>query len=132
MYPFGTIILNESRVENLSQTARELVISHEVSHRDRNAVWKGAFLGSIVWFAVGVLVLALSVILLLSGASLTGPIGAALLLMASFVVIVRAEETIADLQALRAMGEGQFVSGYKEIGEVSSGSRLDSVMRTLL
>lgn len=133
--PFGTIILNESRVENLSQTARELVISHEVSHRDRNAIWKGTFLGSTVWFAVGFLVLILCVILLLGGASLTGltgPIGAALLLMASFVVIVRAEETIADLQALRSVGKEQFVSGYKEIGEASSGTRRDLVMRKLL
>lgn len=118
---FGTIIWNETRMEQLSSQAQRLVLRHECSHRDRNPFFKGLFFGMIGFFLGGLYVLGIVVDSYLGGASLPAliqPTIAALAMMGAFVVLFRIEETIADYHALLELGEEGFTEAYDEITNV--------------
>ncbi|UPV72725.1 M48 family metalloprotease [Halorussus limi] len=133
--PFDTIIWNKTRTEKLSKKAKRLVLHHECSHRDRNPIYKGVFLGMAVSFAAGCLLLLKAVLALLLGASLHNlmqPTAVAFTMMGTFLVLFRIEETIADYHALCELGEEGFIDAYEEIALMSDNSLRNQIMGKLL
>lgn len=133
--PFGTIIWNKTRMEGLSKLGQRLVLRHECSHRDRNAVFKGVFLGTTVAFAAGLKLLLTGALALFFGASLTAlvpPMLVALGMMGVFLVLFRVEETIADYHALCELGEHKFLEAYHEVEAVSDDSFHNRLVRMIL
>lgn len=133
--PFGTIIWNKTRTEKLSTEAKRLVLRHECSHRDRNPVYKGIFLGMAVTFAGGAFLLLLAMRALILGSStadLVVPTVVVFGMMATFVCLNRIEETVADYHALCELGEESFLEAYEEITTMSDDSFLSRFARRAL
>ena len=132
--PFGTIILNRTRVDDLSTSTQELVLQHELSHIQRGSVARGIFYGMVFWGVLGILSALTFTGLLVAGAPLAAltDLGAfSALSIAIFVVTNRLEETTADLHALQAAGEDDFIAGYREVSAVSDDSIGTVILRAL-
>ncbi|WP_435074844.1 M48 family metalloprotease [Halorubrum sp. HHNYT27] len=134
--PFGTIIWNLHQTESLSDNARQFVLTHERSHRDRNPVWKGFLYGGAICVAVaGASVLKLILAVTLGEVpfgALYQPVAVSLLFVAGFLLAFRIEETVADYQALQQIGEKRFTEAYKEVFESGSGGIVSDLVRTIL
>lgn len=134
--PFGTIIWNVHKCENLSDNARQLILSHERSHRDRNPVWKGILYGGAISVAVvcaSVLKLMLAFALgVVSFSELHQPVAVSILFVVAFLLAFRIEETVADYQALQQLGEERFTEAYEEVFESGTGSIVSGFIRVVL
>ncbi len=136
--PVGTIILNKQRMQNLSEEAAELVYRHERGHLNRLPLLRGLFYGMVINGVIGIyyLLSSLGYSLLIPFGMPIEPIamlaGVSLLLILAFVMTVRLEELAADLHALRALGEEEFLSAYDEISSESSQSLHNEVAKFLL
>lgn len=129
--PFtSTIILNEARFSELSQGSKEFVLLHEHSHLNRHPVGRGAFWGGILLLVI-FLAKVLKAILLIGAGLATGSIllltVLAAILSILITLIVRLEETIAEIQTLRGVGETTYLNSHREIRESSTPSTVDKV-----
>jgi Zn-dependent protease with chaperone function len=134
--PIGTIIWNQNRTEGLSEDARQLVLSHEKSHADRNPVWKGLLYGSVINLAVVSVVVPKLILRAVSADFSLVPmgqiIGVGFLFITVFLLLFRIEETLADYHALQQLGEKRFTRGYEELSESGSGGTVSGLLRTVL
>lgn len=108
-------------MSQLSETARELVLTHELSHAHRNPLLKGILYGSVVFFIGGVHFLYQATIGLVYGASLSNVIihiTIEICFIALLIIAARLEETIADycglprVRILRTLPVGVCRSGW--------------------
>jgi Zn-dependent protease with chaperone function len=117
--PFGTIIWNKTRTEELSTDGKRFVLHHELSHKNRNSIYKGLLYGMAVSGAGGIVILFYSGIFFFLGSSLAElaePATTGLVMTVAFATLFRIEETWADYDAICELGEEKFRSAYDEIG----------------
>jgi Zn-dependent protease with chaperone function len=132
---FGVLMINEQMLDGMSEDASELVFTHELSHHNRNSIWKGLVFGSILWFAIGLVIVGICLFYLAMGTPFETLIvegGAGIILISTFLVVMRIEETIADYEALKALGEDTFLSAYDEIFSRSSPTISSKIQRMVL
>lgn len=124
----GTIILNESRIQELSETAANLVYQHEKGHLVRRPEFRGLFIGMLVICAYASYHLFKSLLYLpqvLNGAPITPFVtlaGVSASLIGLFMIAFWLEELTADLHAIKELGESEFVEAYEVISEKSDNS----------
>jgi len=133
--PVGTIIWNEARMSKLSEEAKSLVLSHERSHQERNAVFKGLFWGMLIVSCIAIGHLISIGLVLIMGYTVTGlenvlPIYSGIILI--FGILWRLEEFFADQHAIESVGESAFKSAKAEIGEYSADSIFANIFRKLI
>jgi len=119
---FKTILLNRTYFKRLTPTAKELIVRHELGHANRRPSLRGILLGMAMACAIGIYMVGWGSILAASGQSMTSIIGLVsygAVLIGLFIVTNRVEETTADLEALRVLGEDAFIDGYQEISDVT-------------
>jgi hypothetical protein len=129
-----TVILNR-RIQDLPSESKQVVIEHERSHQQREPLVRGVWSGLVLsGFPVGLVSLLYAGL----GAAFGAPssvvaeaayFGATLTFIAW--VLNRAEETVADLYAIHAVGDERFIRGYEEIESVSEGGIIDSILGRL-
>lgn len=121
--PFGTIVLNKARLDTLSETARKVVVEHEVGHTIRRPEFRGAYWGMFLWMLMGVVFLYEQAIALLQNPgsfeiqSLIGSTAVVVILVGGFVVANKLEEIAADLHALKHVSEEDYLATWHEIVE---------------
>jgi len=123
--PFSTILWNDTRIEGLSNQAKEFILRHERSHRDRNSVYKGLLYGMAVWCASGIVLLLFAGLFLVLGTSLSSlqlPLAVAVVLIIPFFILFRVEETVADYHVIQELGEEDFIEAYAEVAANSDNS----------
>lgn len=119
---FNTILLNRTYFERLTPIARELILRHELGHANRRPSLSGVLYGMVSICAIGVLMLGGAGILAVSGEpvmSVTQSAGYGAACIGLFLITNRIEETTADLEALRVLGEDAFIDGYQQIDDVA-------------
>lgn len=129
--PVRTMILNESKIENLPSHAKELLLRHEKSHQERNSVFRGLLYGFALWCAVGLFTFLYGVIGLATGVTVSTagyPIGIGIAMITVFILTVRIDETLADYHSLCYLGEETFIEGYEAIDSQSSGGLLTNLL----
>lgn len=132
---WGTIIWNNTKMEALSPLAKELVLIHEASHRDRNSVFKGVFLGFAILCAIGITSLLGVGWLILQGAQplqLASTVGVAAMMILVFLLMFRLDEAIADFHVVRELGEEQFLKAYNEVFDTGRTTLTGWVMGKLI
>lgn len=130
---FNTIIWNRQKVNSLSKSAKRLVLRHEMSHRDRNPVFKGIFYGTTLWLVLGAILTVGGITSIAMGGYSSGTtlVGTGMLLMIVFGVCYRADETLADYHTLKELGESEFIFAYAELSGQSDNSFITKLIRTL-
>lgn len=118
---FNTILLNRWYFDRLTPEAQNVIVRHELGHANRRPELRVAFFGMVWIAAVGIYALAGAGLLLafdqpLSTVTSIGGYGAGC--VSSFLLVNRIEETTADLQALRALGEDAFIEGHQDISDL--------------
>jgi len=132
--PFGTIIWNKTRTEELSTEGQRFVLHHELSHKNRNGIYKGLLYGMAVSGAGGIVILMYSGIFFLLGSSfaeLAEPVTTGFLMTVAFAALFRIEETWADYDAVCELGEEKFKSAYDEIGSDHEPTMRSRIIRKL-
>jgi len=134
--PFGTIIWNLHWTEGLSVQAKQLLLTHEESHKNRNVIWKGIIyalliLLLIVTYQKGQLILETG-FGGLSAAMLIDTIGSLTIPFVTFLIAIRVEEIIADYQSLQELGEEHFIEGYRELLEQGDSTITGWIVRKFL
>lgn len=130
----GTILVNESRWEGLSDRAKRCVLHHELSHSTRTPLFRGLFLGMLFCSAVAARDLLMAAVGLATGRYASIHFWPALILLSVIVIfvgLVRIEETIADQHALDALGVEEFRKAYDELLG-SGGGSTGGVVRAIL
>lgn len=134
--PFAdTIILNREQFDRLPSEATETVIQHERSHQQRDPLIRGVWLGLVLsGFSVGLVSLFYAGLGATLGAQ-TSAVTEAAYFGATLTFVAwglnRAEETVADLDAIHAVGEDRFIRGYEAIKLTSDGGVIASIQRRL-
>jgi len=134
--PFAdTIILNREQFDRLPSEATETVIEHERSHQQRDPLIRGVWLGLVLsGFSVGLVSLFYAGVGAALGAQ-TLAVTEAAYFGATLTFVAwgsnRAEETVADLDAIHAVGEDRFIRGYEAIKSTSDGGVIASIQRRL-
>lgn len=132
---WGTIIWNNKKMEALSPLAKELVLIHESSHRDRNSVFKGVFLGFAILCAVGItslLGVGWFILLGVPPVQLAPAVGMAAMMILGFLLMFRLDEAIADLHVVRELGEERFLKAYDEVFDTGRSTLTGWVMGKLI
>lgn len=133
--PFGTIIWNAENTEQLSHDGRRFVLTHELSHKKRNSVYKGITYGVLLSFAMAGGTFLSSLGLLLLGLSLSSVAPLAILTAATLLILcilLRIEETKADYDTLNELGEQDFRTAYNEVLDSGSTSLISSLVRKVM
>ncbi|MFA1610145.1 hypothetical protein [Halobellus rubicundus] len=134
--PFAdTIILNRGMFDELPPESKEVVIEHERSHQQRDPLIRGPWLGLVLsGFAVGLVLLFYAGLGVALGAQPSAVAEAAYFgATLTFVAwgLNRAEETVADLDAIHAVGEDRFIRGYEAINSLSEGGIIALILARL-
>ncbi|MDQ2074985.1 hypothetical protein RBH20_20915 [Haloarcula sp. H-GB4] len=132
---WDTIIWDKSSLESITVEEQELVLEHELSHRDRNPVYKGIFIGALLMLAPGLFILLYSPLHLLNGAPLTelvDSVVAGFSIVAGFVLIWRIEEMWADYDAICALGEDKFMTAYRRFKTGSDASMAHKILEKVV
>ncbi|AXG08620.1 hypothetical protein [Haloplanus rubicundus] len=132
--PFGTILLNKHLLSDVSGQTETHVVQHELSHRDRNSVIRGLWWGIIFSMAVGIaygLYGGLLVLLGVSVGALTKLFAYSAILVVTGIIVNRLEETKAELDALHALGEGDFRAAHEEISTIGERSVVGLILGVL-
>ncbi|QAU13021.1 hypothetical protein EKH57_09970 [Halorubrum sp. BOL3-1] len=134
--PFGTILWNLSKTESLSPRAQQLLLSHELSHKNRNIIWK-----TILWGLLAILLLVLYNIFQLALGIVLGRASPMILVellwpfilsFTGFLIALRIEESIADYHTLQRLGEKHFIEGYRELLGDGDGTFVGQIQRKVL
>jgi hypothetical protein len=132
--PFNTVLLNKTILSQVSRTTKEYVMRHELSHRDRNPIFRGLWLGLILTGIIGIVAALLFVLALMTGVPLyeLTELGLfSVLTVASGILANRGEETLAELEALHAVGVDDFRDARQEVESVVDSTILTRVLGKL-
>jgi hypothetical protein len=134
--PFGTILWNLHRAEDVSVPAKQLLVTHEQSHKNRNVVWKAIiYTPLIILLALtyrGGQLLIDTGLSEMSTAVMTNVVANWILALVLFLIAVRVEEVIADYQTLQKLGEEHFLEAYRELLGQGDSTFTGKIMRKIL
>ena len=134
--PFAdTIIINRRMFDELPPESKQVVIEHERSHQQRDPLIRGPWLGLVLsGFAVGLVSLLYAGFGAALGAQ-TSAVAEAAYFGGTLTFVAwglnRAEETVADLDAIHAVGEDRFIRGYEGIESVGEGGIIALILARL-
>lgn len=116
--PFtGSIVVNKPIFSNLSKETQEYILYHELSHLNRTSIARGIFWGLIL-FATIILGYNLTDWLKLAIGLPFNPVALfteTFLMVLVIIITYRVEETTAEIQALRKVGETVYFNAQQEL-----------------
>ncbi|WP_256544828.1 M48 family metalloprotease [Halobellus inordinatus] len=129
------IIINRRLFDELPPESKQVVIEHERSHQQREPLIRGAWLGLVLsGFSVGLVSLFYAGLGAALGAQ-TSAVAEAAYFGSTLTFVAwglnRAEETVADLDAIHAVGEDRFIRGYEAIKSASDSGVIAAIQRRL-
>lgn len=133
----GTMLLNRSRIEDLSEEARTAVIEHEVGHAMRTPIFKGIFFGAVILGLLGAYGVfhALFYSMFIPFGYPLEPIFGVLIVSLSLLTLgilaVKTEELAAELHVFDSLTVEEYLKAKDELRSQGSDSKLNRLLLAL-